>query len=241
MSEELGKFLNGILDRIKDFFEIIDLSMIIAGAFAILIVYWWQFLNGFTFEILHLKEYSLFIHFIIAYCLGLIAFTFGRLIRRKVLRLNGKTNDISYCNQKIDDHKLSNDPKIKIFGTLGDSSRRSLREFLWSELRQNKDYGYSKSFLNKYWSMSVIFDSLAGVSFLFLIVWSDLLFGIYGTCNIACDLLCITKGFLMIIPIIFSICFMWMPIIYDNYQDDELLASYAALKRSKEFLNAAQP
>lgn len=234
METVIGNFLNGILHVIKDFFEVIDLSMIISGTLTILIIYWWQFLNGFTFEILHLKEYILLIHIIVAYCFGLTAFSLGRLIRRRVFGIIGNRTDIPYYNQKIDDHKLNNDANIKVYKSLGDSSRESLREFLWSELRQNKNYGYSKTFLNKYWAMSVIFDSLAGFLLFFFIVIIDLFFGIYSAYIICDNQPYQLKYIVFLIIIIFIFCFMKMAAIYDDYQDDELLASYAALVRSRD-------
>lgn len=235
--DDIAKFFNSILDRIKDFFEVIDLSMIIAGTLAVLIVYWWQFLNKYSFDILYLKEYVLLLHVIIAYGFGLIAFSVGRSFRRVFLKYLTHTGDSNYYLNKIKEHKLKKDANIKRYLPLTNESRRSLREFLWSDIRQNDAYGYSKSFLNKYWSMSVIFDSLFGVSFLFDLVFADLIFGFYGKYTIKEQYSPELIISLVLLSFLLKACLVRMANVYDEYQDDELLSSYTALKRRRKNFN----
>ncbi|MEJ5092853.1 hypothetical protein, partial [Sphingobacterium faecium] len=214
--------------------------ILISGSVVIFIIYWWQFINEFTFEIIYFKEHTLIIHVILAYGIGLICFSGGRTLRRFLLKRFTCNDEEKRYAQKIDDHKLNNDIDIKRYLSLGDSSINSLREFLWSNIRQNNDYGYSKSFLNKYWSMSVIFDSLLGCSFFLDIALIDFFFKIFGAYEFKSDYPIMVGLLILFSSLSIKYFFIKMASIYDRYQNDELLASYAALIRKREYDSSTQ-
>lgn len=231
---ELGEALKPVLARIADFFEIFDLSILLAGALVFSGLGFWFCMNDVDFKFITNGKFEIFICIVLTYLVGLLCFTTGRLIRRcisswKFLKLYSAALCYQEYQKKIEAHGLQNNRLLKSYLPIDTEIKMySLLSFLWSELRQEIKYGYSLSFLKKYWSMSIAFDSLLFATVFFDIVIFDFYLEFIGDKIIKSWVL---FGLYILLSIIIKISLIKNACKYDQYQNDELLGSFAALKR----------
>lgn len=232
---DLTEITKLIFARVADFFEILDLSILLSGIAVVSGVYYWFFQNNILFKIVMFKDSPILLHIIICYLIGLICFVCGRNTRRiiskvKYLKLYSTINNIKDFKVLLQNHGLQNHVSLMSYNPVTNNNVYSLLAYLWSEVRQNSDYGYSLSFLKKYWSMSIAFDSLFFASFFIDLVYVDLCTGLVGKIYVTNPIL---WGIYIIISIIVKLSLIKSACTYDRYQNEELIGSFAALRKKQ--------
>ena len=230
---DLTEIFKLIFERIADFFEILDLSILLSGIAVVCGIYYWFFQNDILFSLTIFKDSPIILHIVICYLIGLICFSCGRKTRRLISKVDSfkfysTINNVSELTGLINNHALQNHNSLSSYVPVTRDNVYSLLAYLWSEVRQDKRYGYSLSFLKKYWSMSIAFDSLFFSTIFIDLIYIDFCFGLVGKVYVTNMLwiLYIIISFIVKLSLIKSAC------TYDRYQNEELIASFAALDRS---------
>lgn len=232
---EFGEALKLVFARIADFFEIFDLSILLSGILVFTGLGIWLYMNEVNYAFVTAEKFHIIICIALAYLAGLLCFSAGRLLRREIsswrfLKLYSAAHGFKEYSEKIIAHGLNHNRLLASYLPLNNKVKMyTLRSFLWSEIRQDTRYGYSLSFLKKYWSMSIAFDSLLFATLVFDCVLIDFYFGFVGNSVIESGGPMFFYG---VISLTIKYCLIKDACKYDQYQDDELLASFAALRRT---------
>lgn len=231
---DLNEIIKLVFARVADFFEILDLSILLSGIAVISGIYYWFFQNDILFTIVIFKDSPILLHLIICYLVGLICFASGRNTRRFIskveyFKLYSTINNLNDFTILLENHGLQNHASLSSYLPVSRDNVYSLLAYLWSDVRQDSSYGYSLSFLKKYWSMSIAFDSLLFATFFIDLIYVDLCFGFIGKIYVTNPVLCVTYifiSFIVKLSLIKSAC------TYDRYQNEELIASFAVRSRN---------
>jgi hypothetical protein len=191
--KELADSLKSILQKLSDFFDILDLSFFVSGFTALLGIYIWLYSNS---EQINIPIESnilrgLFI-VLLCYTAGLVCFALGRWVRDRVnyvrnLILRKKDNERSFDEKLVsiihgfglEDNVIFKD-YITRHKTLKEKDNRSMWMLyvrLWAELRHNKDFIDSLGFMKRTWVMAAVYDGITISSVVWFCVLLDLHYG----------------------------------------------------------------
>lgn len=233
--------LKGVLQRIADFFDILDLSFLVSGGACFSAVLYLLHVGGASFSWPNDAFERFAVAVFASYVLGLICFAVGRQIRRviasfarsklqdrmtSVVAAHGLADD-SICHPYVERMKDAGEHTFS-----GEAQAYRLYVRVWSEVRDRVAIQDSMRLLRRYWVMTATYDGVATA----LLFWSAVL-AISAPAStvlegwrwfalnpwIACPALLLAAG----------ACLTEASKYWEN-QVEELFASYATLRSRSE-------
>lgn len=187
---DIAAILRSVLDRIGQFFDVLDLSFFICGIAAFAALDYWLKSQNIPFELPLLAENAGLVAVVVGtYILGLICFAVGRSMRTVFGTQFRRGADTSV--NKIDKSFFENltfynqavpwDKPVQQFlssAGLGDEKRRGflieqsgrLYTYLWAQLRQIDALAPSFTLIRRYWVLSATYDGLGAAFTLWVLV-----------------------------------------------------------------------
>lgn len=167
--EKLIQLAQQILEKLADFFDILDLSFFISGAMVLAASYvLLQHGVGAKDLARAVAEMSLFFMVVSCYVLGLISFAFGRSLRRRFIDplIHPRPVTSTFWPAEEAHGILARPPFDRyqaVVAAKGQDRHLTYAIYtrLWVELRQNVALKESYTLLRRYWVMSATFDGIA--------------------------------------------------------------------------------
>lgn len=215
--KELGNALKSIFDKISDFFDIFDLSFFVSGVIAFLSLLVWTRKFDFIYNLQLGTGPQWIVVVLVCYVFGLVCFASGRFVRKTL------TTDKFVHNFKntLNTHGVNKTDLVSEYTGRSNNDRLYYRLYvrLWAEIRQDSSLSSSFSLLKRYWVMAATYDSV-GMSF---IVWIVTLISL-----IRSNLLALSFGIFIILILLMAVIICLREARrYENFQIEELVASYA--------------
>jgi hypothetical protein len=229
--KEIAEAVRSILDKVGDFFNILDLSFIVAGSAAFGALALWVQLGGNRVALPQQGWLGVFGILMGCYLLGLVCFAAGRLVRTGFY--TRRRQDSSQTRFAVDfpallkAHGLDEEEPFKTYIARGEAGTWRLYTRLWAEVREKRHPSPSVSLLNRYWVMAATYDGLTvatGVWLLVVAAWSlglgvaSPLDGYAGTAAI-------------VLLVVVGLACRHEAERYTRYQAEELVATIAAMRK----------
>jgi hypothetical protein len=223
--KQVGEGLKSILERIAGFFDIFDLSFIVAGATAFAAIAFWAWRAGFSMPAIS-PAWVFSAGIIIAcYVSGLVCFACGRFLRMGLRKRKADDEFTGVFERILEGHGLDGAKEFADY--INRTERRGTWRLyirLWAEVRVSKAIAPSFAVLNRYWVMAATYDGLN----MALIVWAFVCvmcaLGVAGAKQISIWL-AVPVAVLLLISA--AACSREAN-RYNTYQAEELFASIAA-------------
>ncbi len=184
--DSLGDALKSIVDKIFDFFSVLDLSFFLSGASIFMACALFLSDLGLSGNLDEPSALHVLLGVMFSYLLGLVAFSAGRQLRRHFMgpwcpptnRPGARTRTKKPLGVALHDsmlrHGLGTDPRFRNYfpGTKGGATvekeldEQQQRRFgelyarLWAELRSRQDMSESHRLLLSYWVRTAIYDGM---------------------------------------------------------------------------------
>jgi len=183
--KDLESTLGAVLARIAGFFDILDLSFLVAGTLSLAALFFLTTSLGIALPSLPGGWFAVLVTLVLVYGSGLAAFVVGRWLRaaynRRLWTRESPLDGGRVLPDILRAHGLDGDPRFAPYltGSADDALRRPWRLYtrLWAELRHDSTRAASLALVLRYWVMCATCDGLASAA----ILWAAVLAGIaYG-------------------------------------------------------------
>ncbi|MBN2010585.1 hypothetical protein JW960_14660 [candidate division KSB1 bacterium] len=226
----LAEILKPLLDKISDFFDILDLSFFISGAAVFAALVFHCVAHELPRHTLFNGGMGILIVIVMCYLFGLICFTIGRFIRNSWNKLIHKGTYDNVFLKAISIHQLQHTEPFESYLSIERNSTPDVERLyirLWAELRQSETLRPSMSLLRRYWVMAATYDGLATA----VLVWFSIFFIGWKTNNPGI----IDLGTISFIIVSFVLLIIFSACIreanrYTKHQREEILATLATQK-----------
>lgn len=227
--KDLSQALALILARIAGFFDIFDLSFLVAGGVAFAALGYLVQVAGLTPPALPTGWVRWVLLLVGVYATGITAFATGRWVRHLFTSLyTGKTGDEDFEERFwpiLRSHGLDQDPRFAPYlERRADRGPWRIYTRLWAELRHDQGRVVSFALAQRYWVMSATCDGLAVACVLWALVLGGL--AVTGTGAVA---LTPTLTWSLVVGLLGSALTLGLESQrYQTYQREELVAAIAA-------------
>jgi len=227
---EIADALRSVLDKLGDFFNILDLSFLVAGTAAFAPISLLAKLANRPLPIPDRGWIAVFAILITCYLSGLICFATGRMVRMGTYRKGKQDFQQKRFTETFPDlvrsHGLDSQEPFKSYLARGEADSWRLYTRLWAEVREKLSPSPSLSLLQRYWVMAATYDGLAAAAVVWMIAVAAWLFhgGLPPLSHLAAGLAVL--GLLVCIAFVCAI----EAERYMRYQAEELVATIAVIR-----------